>query len=67
METLRFQVQTLQQQIHIQRAMAEELLPLLLTPQSSDQSLLHLYRAVYSLLCEGGERFPALVLDNIPD
>ncbi|XP_078274642.1 uncharacterized protein tedc2 isoform X2 [Rhinoraja longicauda] len=67
METLRFQVQTLQQHIHIQRAMAEELLPLLLSPQSSDQSHRHLYRAVYSLLCEGGERFPALVLDNIPD
>ncbi|XP_069762378.1 tubulin epsilon and delta complex protein 2 isoform X2 [Narcine bancroftii] len=66
METLKFQVYTLQQQIHIQKAMAEELLPVLFSA-SPEQSQSNLYRAVYSLLCEGGERFPALVLDNIPD
>ncbi|GCB68026.1 hypothetical protein scyTo_0000804 [Scyliorhinus torazame] len=67
MEALRFQVQTLQKQIQIQKAMAEELLPILLSSGPPEQSPYHLYRAVYSQLCEGGEQFPTLVLDNIPE
>ncbi|XP_041063246.1 tubulin epsilon and delta complex protein 2 isoform X1 [Carcharodon carcharias] len=67
MEALRFQVQTLQRQIQIQKAMAEELLPILSSSNPPEQSTYHLYRAVYSQLCEGGEQFPALVLDNIPE
>ncbi|XP_038675932.1 tubulin epsilon and delta complex protein 2 isoform X2 [Scyliorhinus canicula] len=66
-EDLRFQVQTLQRQIQIQKAMAEELLPILLSSGPPEQSPYHRYRAVYSLLCEGGEQFPTLVLDNIPE
>ncbi|XP_067912845.1 tubulin epsilon and delta complex protein 2 [Heterodontus francisci] len=65
MEALRFQVQTLQRQIQIQKAMAEELIPLLFSSGPPEQSLYHLYRAAYSQLCEGGEEFPVLVLDNI--
>ncbi|XP_051878524.1 tubulin epsilon and delta complex protein 2 isoform X2 [Pristis pectinata] len=67
MDTLRFHVQTLQQQIHIQRVMAEELLPVVFSSESPEQPQFHLYRAAYSLLCEGGEQFPVLVLDNISD
>ncbi|XP_048465786.1 uncharacterized protein LOC109924040 isoform X2 [Rhincodon typus] len=67
MEALRFQVRTLQRQIQIQKAMAEELLPILFSSMPSEQSIYHLYRAVYSQLCEGGEQFPALVRDNIPE
>ncbi|XP_078096548.1 uncharacterized protein tedc2 isoform X2 [Mustelus asterias] len=67
MEALRFQVQTLQRRIQIQKVMAEELLPILLSSGPPEQSPYHLYRAVYSQLCEGGEQFPALVLDNIPE
>uniref|UniRef100_UPI00398F336A tubulin epsilon and delta complex protein 2 isoform X2 n=1 Tax=Pristiophorus japonicus TaxID=55135 RepID=UPI00398F336A len=67
METLWFQVQTLQRQIQIQKAMAEELLPILFSSGPPEQSLFYFYRAVYSQLCEGGEQFPVLVLDNIPE
>ncbi|XP_067859736.1 tubulin epsilon and delta complex protein 2 isoform X2 [Heptranchias perlo] len=67
MEALRFHVQTLQRQIQIQKAMAEELLPVLFSSEPPEQSLYHLYRAVYSQVCEGGEKFPALVVDNIPE
>ncbi|XP_062915575.1 tubulin epsilon and delta complex protein 2 [Mobula hypostoma] len=63
LEYLRFQVQTLQQQIHIQTVLMEELIPLI----SAQQPPPHLYRAAYSLLCEGGQHFPALVLDNVSD
>ncbi|XP_072916106.1 uncharacterized protein tedc2 isoform X3 [Hemitrygon akajei] len=63
LEYARFQVQTLQQQIHIQMVLMEELLPLM----SAQQPPPHLYRAAYSLLCEGGQHFPALVLDNVTD
>ncbi|GCC31635.1 hypothetical protein chiPu_0010095 [Chiloscyllium punctatum] len=67
MEALRFQVQTLQRQIQIQKAMAEELLPILFSSMPLEQSISYLYRAVYSELCEGGEQFPVLVQDNIPE
>ncbi|XP_060696220.1 tubulin epsilon and delta complex protein 2 isoform X2 [Hemiscyllium ocellatum] len=67
MEALRFQVHTLQRQIQIQKAMAEELLPILFSSMPLEQSVSYLYRAVYAELCEGGEQFPALVQDNIPE
>ncbi|XP_007891790.2 tubulin epsilon and delta complex protein 2 isoform X1 [Callorhinchus milii] len=69
METLKHQVKTLQRQIQIQRVMAEELLPILfsLELQEDTSSLYLLYRAMYCQLCEGGQQFPTLVVDNIPD
>ncbi|KAJ7305761.1 hypothetical protein JRQ81_010127 [Phrynocephalus forsythii] len=63
-EALKLSVARLHQQLEIQEAMEAELLPLLEPghlPEGSDASL---YRAIYTLLCEGGETFPVLVKDE---
>ncbi|CAL8274761.1 unnamed protein product [Lota lota] len=68
LETLRLRVVLLQQEVYLQQALSDSLSPqlpsLLGGPVPADCSVL---RDVYSLLAEGGERFPALVLDTEPD
>ncbi|XP_030229661.1 uncharacterized protein tedc2 [Gadus morhua] len=68
LETLRLRVLLLQQEVHLQQALSDSLSPLLCSllggPGPADPSVL---RDLYSLLAEGGERFPALVLDAEPD
>ncbi|XP_060116563.1 tubulin epsilon and delta complex protein 2 [Heteronotia binoei] len=61
LEALRLQVAMLSQQIDLQKALEGELLPLLEPGLALQGSHASLYRAIYTLLCEGGERFPALV------
>ncbi|XP_034987945.1 tubulin epsilon and delta complex protein 2 isoform X1 [Zootoca vivipara] len=64
MEALRLQVAMLRQQLEIQKAMEAELLPLLEPGRIQESSRASLYRAIYTLLCEGGERFPVFVHDE---
>ncbi|XP_077172855.1 tubulin epsilon and delta complex protein 2 isoform X2 [Paroedura picta] len=64
MEALRLQVAFLSQQIAMQQALEEELLPLLEPGSAPQDSRASLYRAIYTLLCEGGQRFPALVSEE---
>ncbi|XP_054850672.1 tubulin epsilon and delta complex protein 2 isoform X2 [Eublepharis macularius] len=64
LEALKLQVATLHRQINIQKAMEGELLPLLEPGPAPQGSCASLYRAIYTLLCEGGERFPALVSEE---
>ncbi|KYO32433.1 hypothetical protein Y1Q_0020386 [Alligator mississippiensis] len=58
---LKLQVAMLCQKINIQKVMITELLPVLEYRLHHKDSVSHLYRAVYTLLCEGGERFPVLL------
>uniref|UniRef100_A0A8C8R7Q3 Tubulin epsilon and delta complex protein 2 n=1 Tax=Pelusios castaneus TaxID=367368 RepID=A0A8C8R7Q3_9SAUR len=67
MTSLKLQVAMLHQQIHIQKVLVAELLPVVESRLPQDESPSHLYRAVYTQLCEGGERFPVLVNDELPD
>lgn len=46
------------------QAMETELLPLLEPGRLPESSRPSMIRAVYSLLCEGGERVPVLVKDE---
>ncbi|XP_036945236.1 tubulin epsilon and delta complex protein 2 [Acanthopagrus latus] len=68
LETLRMRVALLQQEISLEQALLDTLSPQLSSiasgPGGPNISAL---RAVYSLLCEGGQRFPAIVLDSEPD
>nr|XP_056722549.1 tubulin epsilon and delta complex protein 2 [Euleptes europaea] len=64
MESLRLQVAMLSQQIDIQKALEGELLPLLKPGPAPRGSRASLYRAIYTLLCEGGTHFPALVCEE---
>nr|XP_040046520.1 uncharacterized protein LOC120827580 [Gasterosteus aculeatus aculeatus] len=67
LETLRTRVSLLRQEIYLEQAVLDTLSPLLPSivpgPGCPDLSAL---RDLYSLLGEGGERFPALVLDSEP-
>ncbi|KAL8175188.1 UNVERIFIED_CONTAM: hypothetical protein K2H54_015835 [Gekko kuhli] len=63
-EDLRLQVAMLRQQIDLQKALEGELLPLLEPGPAPPGSRAPLYRAIYMLLCEGGQRFPALVSEE---
>ncbi|XP_067407554.1 tubulin epsilon and delta complex protein 2 isoform X2 [Emydura macquarii macquarii] len=67
MTSLKLQVAMLRQQIDIQKVLIAELLPLVESRLPQEDSPSHLYRAVYTQLCEGGERFPVLVNDELPD
>ncbi|XP_073218993.1 tubulin epsilon and delta complex protein 2 isoform X2 [Lepidochelys kempii] len=67
MATLKLQVVMLRQQIDIQKVLIAELLPILESRLPCDDSPSPLYRAVYTQLCEGGERFPVLMNDELPD
>ncbi|XP_054464005.1 uncharacterized protein LOC129098899 isoform X2 [Anoplopoma fimbria] len=68
LETLRMRVSLLQQEINLEQAILDTLSPQLSSivpgPGCPNLSVL---RDLYSLLGEGGERFPALVLDSEPD
>ncbi|XP_062999187.1 tubulin epsilon and delta complex protein 2 [Elgaria multicarinata webbii] len=64
MEALKLNVAMLHQRLEIQKAMEAELLPLLEPGAVQEGSRALLYRAVYTLLCEGGEHFPVLVHDE---
>ncbi|XP_034395862.1 tubulin epsilon and delta complex protein 2 isoform X2 [Cyclopterus lumpus] len=68
LETLRMRVSLLQQEIYLEQAILDSLSPRLSSmvpgPGCPDLSVL---RDMYSLLGEGGERSPAIVLDSEPD
>ncbi|XP_047390296.1 tubulin epsilon and delta complex protein 2 [Sciurus carolinensis] len=59
--TLKLRVAMLDQQIHLEKVLMAELLPLVSTQEPQG---LALYRAVHSLLCEGGERFLTILRDD---
>ncbi|XP_067329129.1 tubulin epsilon and delta complex protein 2 isoform X2 [Anolis sagrei] len=65
MEALKLKVAKLQQQLEIQKAMEAELLPLLEPGCLQEGSQALLFRAIYTLLCEGSESFPVLVNDSV--
>ncbi|XP_058851722.1 uncharacterized protein LOC117973770 [Acipenser ruthenus] len=67
LEMLKHSVNVLQQQIEIHKVMSEELTPWFPPMLSSGRPDPALTRGLYSLLGEGGQQFPALVLDNVPD
>ncbi|XP_068605736.1 tubulin epsilon and delta complex protein 2 [Brachionichthys hirsutus] len=68
LEKLRMRVALLQQEVHLEEAAFDALSPQLSSiapgPECPDVSML---RDVYSLLGEGGQHFPALVLDSESD
>ncbi|KAK2893829.1 tubulin epsilon and delta complex protein 2 [Channa argus] len=68
LENLRMRVALLQQEIYLEQALLDTLFPQLFLilpgPGCPKPSLL---RDMYSLLGEGGECFPAIVLDSEPD
>ncbi|XP_061567552.1 uncharacterized protein LOC133421800 [Cololabis saira] len=68
LERLRMSVALLQQEIYLEQVLLESLSPqfssMLPGPGRFSPSVL---RDVYSLLGEGGERFPAIVLDSEPE
>ncbi|XP_044289659.1 tubulin epsilon and delta complex protein 2 isoform X2 [Varanus komodoensis] len=66
MEVLKLKVAMLHKQLEIQKVMEAELLPLLEPGIVQEGSTASLFRAVYTLLCEGGVRFPVLVRDEEP-
>ncbi|XP_039216776.1 tubulin epsilon and delta complex protein 2 [Crotalus tigris] len=64
MEALKLQVAMLNQKLQIQTAMETELIPLLEPGRLPEGSRPSVIRAMYSLLCEGGEHVPVLVKDE---
>nr|XP_046272206.1 uncharacterized protein LOC124073779 isoform X2 [Scatophagus argus] len=68
LENLRMRVALLQQEMYLEQALLDTLAPQLssvvIRPESLSISVL---RDVYSLLGEGGQRFPAVVLDSERD
>ncbi|XP_036890556.1 tubulin epsilon and delta complex protein 2 isoform X3 [Sturnira hondurensis] len=64
---LRLRVGMLDQQIHLQKVLMAELLPLVSTQEPLGPAWLALYRAVHSLLCEGGQRFLTILRDEPAD
>jgi len=64
---LRLRVAMLEQQIHLEKVLMAELLPLVSTRDPQGPSWLVLCRAVYSLLCEGGECFLTILRDEPAD
>ncbi|XP_037669808.1 tubulin epsilon and delta complex protein 2 isoform X3 [Choloepus didactylus] len=61
---LRLQVAMLTQQIHLEKVLMAELLPLVHTQGRWGPRELSLCRAVHSLLCDAGERFPTVLQDE---
>ncbi|XP_077413256.1 tubulin epsilon and delta complex protein 2 [Vanacampus margaritifer] len=63
LEAIRMRVALLQQEIYLQQALLDALSPQLasIIPSCTNYSVL---RGLYSLLGEGGQRFPAIVLDS---
>ncbi|XP_077353596.1 uncharacterized protein tedc2 isoform X2 [Festucalex cinctus] len=66
LEAIRMRVALLQQEIYLQQALMDALSPQLASIISSctNHSVL---RDLYSLLGEGGQRFPAIILDSEPE
>nr|XP_051692174.1 tubulin epsilon and delta complex protein 2 isoform X2 [Oryctolagus cuniculus] len=64
---LRLRVAMLHQQIHLQKVLMAELLPVLSTQEARGPPCLALCRAVHSLLCEGGEHFFSILRDDMAD
>ncbi|XP_054246880.1 tubulin epsilon and delta complex protein 2 [Indicator indicator] len=64
---LKLQVAMLHQEIALQKVMMVELLPGLESRLGLEASAAQLYRAIYTQLCQGGQRFPVLVRDELAD
>ncbi|XP_020861987.1 tubulin epsilon and delta complex protein 2 isoform X2 [Phascolarctos cinereus] len=64
MTALKLRVAMLKQQIHLEKVLMEELLPLVKSESPAGPAQLALYRAIHSQLCEAGERFSILVRDE---
>ncbi|XP_076696367.1 tubulin epsilon and delta complex protein 2 isoform X2 [Callospermophilus lateralis] len=62
--TLKLRVAMLEQQIHLEKVLMAELLPLVNTQEPQGPSWLAMCRAVHSLLCEGGESFLTILQDD---
>ncbi|XP_052615084.1 tubulin epsilon and delta complex protein 2 isoform X2 [Peromyscus californicus insignis] len=65
--TLKLRVAMLDQQIHLEKVLMAELLPLINTQEPRGPPWLALCRAAYSLLCEGGEHFLTVLRDDPAD
>lgn len=65
--TLKLRVAMLDQQIHLEKVLMAELLPLINTQEPGGPPWLALCRAAYSLLCEGGEHFLTVLQDDPAD
>ncbi|XP_005007494.1 tubulin epsilon and delta complex protein 2 isoform X5 [Cavia porcellus] len=65
--TLRLRVAMLEQQIHLEKVLMAELLPIVSTQEPQGQPWLALCRAAHSLLCEGGERFLTVLREDPAD
>ncbi|NXB03806.1 TEDC2 protein, partial [Cnemophilus loriae] len=63
---LKLQVSMLHQEITLQKVMMAELLPVL-EPGPFLEGSAGLFRAIHTQLCEGGQRFPVLVRDELLD
>ncbi|NXN79631.1 TEDC2 protein, partial [Bombycilla garrulus] len=63
---LKLQLSKLHQEIALQKVMMAELLPVL-EPRSFLEGSAGLFRAIHTQLCEGGQRFPVLVRDELLD
>ncbi|NWV76157.1 TEDC2 protein, partial [Dasyornis broadbenti] len=63
---LKLQVSMLHQEIALQKVMMAELLPVL-EPRLCPEGSAGLFRAIHTQLCEGGQRFPVLVRDELLD
>lgn len=64
MATLKLQVAMLDQQIHLEKVLMTELLPLINTQDPRGPPWLALCRAAYNLLCKGGEDFLTVLRDD---
>ncbi|KAJ8037668.1 Tubulin epsilon and delta complex protein 2 [Holothuria leucospilota] len=58
---LKLQIQYLEFQLDLQRALSDELIPYLKTLDPGDEQFSSIFRKVKGLLCFGGETFPSLV------
>ncbi|XP_004864703.1 uncharacterized protein C16orf59 homolog isoform X2 [Heterocephalus glaber] len=65
--TLRLRVAMLEQQIHLEKVLMAELLPMVSTQEARGPPWLALCRAAHSLLCEGGERFLTILQEDPAD
>lgn len=65
--TLRLQVAMLEQQVHLEKVLMAELLPMVSTQEPQGPLWVVLCRAIHSLLCEGGERFLTILQEDPAD
>lgn len=63
---VRLRVAMLHQQIHLEKVLMAELLPLVSKQEPLGPPWLALCRAVHSLLCEGGQRFLTILREDKP-